>query len=283
MPWPTRARFETGTSRGQRKKQLEAQMNVIYVVIGLTLVISFFVIYANWQNAGGAKRVSCESYPDFCVPLAGGSADFARLEAEGARTLDGTPDAADGVVRYIDTNGIPTIGNPNAPIHLVVVSDFACPHCQDFHKDTMDKYIEEYVLSGQGTFGLVMVTGTGGVYSETASQAALCAGEQGGFWEMSAEFFRLAEGRQIADSFSYGNIEELAKDMGMNSSGLIECLTSNKYDRLMTAYQQFSQDGGVSGTPTVLASAGNTNQWSKVARDWGTLQQITEEANQRQE
>lgn len=282
MPWPARVKFEGGKTRAQRKKQLELQMNIIYVVIGLTLVVGLFIINANWQNAGSAKEVSCVDYPEYCVPMAGTAADFAELEAASVRTLDGDSSGEEGVVRYVDANGIATIGDPTAPIHLVVVSDFACPHCQDFHKDTMSKLIDEFVMPGKATFGLVMVSGTGGPYSETASQAALCAGEQGAFWEMSAEFFRLAESKQIDEAFSFSGIRDLAKDMDMDSDKLIECLSSNKYDRYLSGYQQFSSDGGVSGTPTVLASYGSTNQWSKINRDWGTLTQTIEDANARQ-
>ena len=172
-----------------------------------------------------------------------------------------------GVVRGVDANGIPTIGDPSAPIHVVTVSDYACPHCQDYHDTDVPRFIEDYVLTGQATFGFVLTTGTGQFYSETASQAALCAGEQGAFWEMSAEMFRLARTRQLASAFSLDQIRDSAKEMGLDGDKLIECVASNRYASSLRQFRTFATDNGVNATPTVLVSYGDANRWTIVRRD----------------
>ena len=247
-------------------------------VVIATLVIGLVFVLANWSNAGASKDVSCAVFPQYCVPLAGASADYPQLEAATSRTLDGEVTAAPSVERYVDTNGIATLGNPNAPVHFVMVSDFACPHCQDYHSSDAPRFIKDYVLTGQATFGLVMVTGTGGQYSEIASQAALCAGEQGAFWEMSEELFRLASSMGAVNGFSLSQITKSAKDMGLNSSTLLECVSSNRYANLMRSYSTLATDNGVTGTPSILASYGDTNQWSMVSRDYTSLSQLTNAA-----
>lgn len=278
--WPLRPRvsYLVGKTRRQRQQQWRQQTNALIAVLAVTVLASIVFIAANWQQSGAAKAVSCATFPEFCVPLAGDSADAPAFEAPGSRTLDAEITAAPGVVRSIDANDIPTIGNPDAPVHFVTVSDYACPHCQDYHDTDLQRFIKDYVLTGRATFGLVLTTGTGQFYSETASQAALCAGEQGAFWEMSDEMYRLASSKQLATAFSLSQIRDSAEAMGLDSKALVECVSSNRYAPFLRQYRVFANDHGVTGTPTTLVSYGDSNRWTIVQRDYNTLKQLTEAA-----
>ncbi len=278
LPGNARAVFRPGRTRRQRQEQWRQQVTVLVTVLAVTAIASIIFIAANWRQVGTVKAVSCAAFPQFCVPLGGGSAAMPALEAAGARQLDAASSGVPGVVRGVDVNGIPAIGDPSAPIHLVAVSDYACPHCQNFHDDEVPRFIEEYVLTGQATFGFVLTTGTGQFYSETASQAALCGGEQGAFWEMSEEMFRLARTRQLASAYSLDQIRDSANSMGLDGHALIECVSSNRYGTLLRQFRVFASDNGVTGTPTVLVSYGDANRWTIVRRDYATLQQLVEAA-----
>ncbi len=278
LPWNTRAGFRPGKTRRQRQEQWRQQTTILAAVLAVSVIASFVFIIANWQQGGGVKAVSCAVFPQFCVPHAGGSTTMPSLEAAGARQLDAASSGVPGVVRGVDANGIPTIGDPSAPIHVVTVSDYACPHCQNYHDADVPRFIEDYVLTGQATFGFVLTTGTGQFYSETASQAALCAGEQGAFWEMSDEMFRLARTKQLASAFSLDQIRDSANEMGLDGQALVECVASNRYATLLRQYRTFATDNGVNATPTVLVSYGDSNRWTIVRRDYETLKQLTEAA-----
>lgn len=278
LPWGARTVFRPGKTRRQRQEQWRQQTTILGVILAVSVVASAVFIIANWQQVDEIKTVSCAAFPQFCVPLAGGSTAMPALEASGARQIDAESSGVPGVVRGVDANGIPTIGDPSAPIHVVTVSDYACPHCQDYHDTDVPRFIEDYVLTGQATFGFVLTTGTGQFYSETASQAALCAGEQGAFWEMSAEMFRLARTRQLASAFSLDQIRDSAKEMGLDGDKLIECVASNRYASSLRQFRTFATDNGVNATPTVLVSYGDANRWTIVRRDYETLKQLTEAA-----
>ena len=198
LPWRGRAQYARGRTRKQRQDQYNSQIKVLSIVLAVTLVAAGLFIYANWLQTGNTKAASCADFPEFCVPLAGGvsgGGEMANLEAPSARTLDGESTAAEGVVRGVNDDFMPFMGNPDAPIHFVLMADYACPHCQDYHANDYQKFFDDYVLTGQATMAIGLLTGTGGQYSQTASTAALCAGEQGAFWEFNDELFRLADGR----------------------------------------------------------------------------------------
>ncbi|RPI97804.1 MAG: hypothetical protein EHM39_08925 [Chloroflexi bacterium] len=277
IPWQARARYRPAKTPKQRRAQYQQQTSVLMMVLLVTVVVGGLFVLFNWRNAGAAKSVNCTDYPQYCVPLAGGSAEHEDLEAAGARSLDEDSHGVDGVVRYVDDNVV-TIGNPAAPIHFRTVSDFACSHCNTYHSGDLHLFIEDYVMTGQATVGFVMTTGTGGESSVIASQAALCAGEQGAFWEMGDEFFRLARSQGVGSGFSVPQIRSSAERMGLDADELMQCVASSRYQLLLNDYSQFANDMGVTGTPTLLVSYGN-GAWTKVDRGYATMVQMTEQAN----
>jgi protein-disulfide isomerase len=279
--WRARAKYRVGKTAKQRRAQYEQQTSLLYMALLITAVVGGLVILLNWRNAGATKVLGCAAYPQYCVPLAGGSPNQKELEAAGTRSLDEASHAAEGVVRYVDTGNVATIGNPNAPIHFRVVSDFACSHCNDYHDTDLRRFIPDFVLTGQATLGIIMTTGTGGVYSEMAAQAALCAGEQGAFWEMSDELFRLARA-QGAQSFTLSQLRQSAKDMGLDAGKLVNCISSSRYQTFLPVYGAMANDLGVTGTPTLLVSYGDTGEWTRADQNYRTyddLKSMTEQAN----
>jgi len=278
LPWRARASYAPAKSRRTRQQQYRQQMTALVAVVGVLAIAALAFVVANWRNGGSAKDVSCAAYPEYCLPLAGGSTSAPALEAPESRTLDAESSAAQGVVRYVDANNIATLGDPAAPVHFVVVSDYACPHCQDYHDTETPRILDELVRTGKATFGIVMVTGTGRSFSELASQGALCAGEQGAFWEFSDELFRLARSTNIDQAFSVGQLRSTAEDMGLDGGQFTQCLTSNRYAQFLNGYRVFSSDNGITGTPSVLMSLGSTNQWRQVQRDYAALASIAEGA-----
>jgi len=282
IPWRQRASFRVGKTRRQRQDQYRRQFNALALTLLITVVAAGLVVYFNYREAGAVKAVSCEEFPEYCVPFAGNLSTNPVLdgnEGEGVRTLDADSQGAPGVVRGFNQDGVAFLGDPNAPVHFVTVSDYACSHCQDFHQGDLKRFMENYVMDGQASFGFVMTTGTGQVYSQTASQAALCAGEQGAFWEMSSELFRLASSMGIQSAFSLSQIKDSADSMGLDSEEIVDCVSSAKYLNLLTSHTTFAQDNGVTGTPTVLISYDGVN-WSKApSRAYETLVALTEAAN----
>lgn len=281
IPWRARATFQTGKTRRQRQAQQRQQTNALLIVVLVAVVVGGLVVLVNWQNAGSTKTVSCDDYPQYCVPLAGGSEQFPRLEAPSVRTLDGDSSGAPGVVRSVAADGVPVIGNPGAPIHFRVVADFACSHCNTYHTGDLHQFISDEVMAGNATVGAVMTTGTGGLYSQTATQAALCAGEQGAYWEMSDEIFRLARSRGVTSGFALTELKQSADAMGLDSDALVECISTNRYASVITGYTTFAMDHGVSGTPTLLVSYGDSGTWTRLeyaARTYGNMKALTEAA-----
>jgi protein-disulfide isomerase len=283
--WRKRATFEVAKSRHHRQVQYKDQIKALVLILCAVLVIGVIVILSNWREAGGTQKVNCQNYPEYCVPLAGGvtgDGEIAQAETSESRDLYGESNGAEGVVRGFTSDNVPFIGDPNAPAHFRVIADYSCSHCNDYHREDLHRFIKDYVLKGKAVLETVMTTGTGGAYSVTATQGALCAAEQGAYWEMSDELFRLSRSMGVEAAYSISQIKKSADSMGLDSKKLVDCVTSQRYTSIIESYHTFANDQGVTGTPTLLVRYGDSQEWhvlDSTQRTYDNMKTLTEGAN----
>jgi len=145
----------------------------------------------------------------------------------------------------ISVANAPFTGSAGAPVTIVEFSDFQCPYCGKFVTETMPQINDTYIKTGKvklyfRNFPLSSLHEN----AEKAAEAALCANEQGKFWQYHDKLFA----NQTA--LAVTNLKQYAKDLGLNSQNFDSCLDSGK-----TAEQvkKDTNDGaayGVQGTPS---------------------------------
>lgn len=149
-----------------------------------------------------------------------------------------------------DTLGV-SIGPDDAPVVVREFADYQCPACGDF-APVAKQIRQEYVATGQVRFVLFDIPLTN-VHPNAlvAAQAARCAGEQGGYWEMhDALFENQNDWSPAADPL--GHFSDLAREVGLDAVQLRRCVESG---RMRTAVQQsyeFAIGIGVRSTPTIV-------------------------------
>ena len=68
--------------------------------------------------------------------------------------------------------------------------------------------------------------------------------------------------------------------MGLDANALVSCVNSRRYANWLPQYARFAGDNGVTGTPTVLVSYGNSDSWTIVrGRSVELMKSMTEAAN----
>jgi protein-disulfide isomerase len=147
-----------------------------------------------------------------------------------------------------------SMGDPAAPVKIVEYSDYQCPFCERFFKDTEHQIVEAYVATGKVHFtyrsmGNWVSSNIGsGTESENAAQAAYCAGDQNKYWEMHDMLFSNVLGENVG-SFTDRRLAAIAEKTGLDMNAFNDCYSSNKYK---TQVEQDAKDGlkaGVTGTP----------------------------------
>ena len=132
----------------------------------------------------------------------------------------------------------PALGRPDAPVTIVSFSDYQCPFCRrmldtliDVHRaypDTVQVVYRHYPLhEGAGPL----------------AEAALCAGDQGRFWEYHLALFAP---EQIDPAESY----TIAERLGLDLPAFEACLVSGTHTRQVQ--DDFAEDQRlqITGTPT---------------------------------
>jgi protein-disulfide isomerase len=138
----------------------------------------------------------------------------------------------------------PVKGDQKARLVLVEFSDFQCPFCARFVRETFPEIEKNYIKTGKlkYVFRDFPITGA----HKDALKAALAAGcalDQGKYWEMHDRLFE----NQAA--FTVYNLTKHAEAIGLNKETFQKCLNNNEY---ATEVQSDFADGtkaGVNQTP----------------------------------
>jgi protein-disulfide isomerase len=131
-------------------------------------------------------------------------------------------------------------GNPTAPITIVEFSDFQCPFCGQAEA-TVRKVLERY----QGKVRLVYRDYPLPFHAmaEKASEAALCAADQGKYWEMHERLFADQAALAVVQ------LESHARQLGLDVTRFDQCLSSGEKSALIDRSKKAGEAVGVNGTP----------------------------------
>ncbi len=145
----------------------------------------------------------------------------------------------------VETEGHASLGPEDAPVTVVVFSDFECPYCRRFN-DSLDRVREEYGEQMRLVFRHYPLR-TIHPLAQKAGEAAACAQDQGRFWEFHDALWS-------DPNLAPNVLEEHARMVGLDTEAFTECLNSgSKYERVQTDLEA-AMDLGQSGTPAVFVN-----------------------------
>lgn len=147
-------------------------------------------------------------------------------------------------------DGAFVIGNPAAPITIVEFADFTCPHCQDY-EETIDQFVQNYVVTGLARLEYRMIGGTSSPYREHLAQLAECAGDlqPGSFWDTHNVIFEYARAGRYEE---VGRV--IADRIDISYSDLLQCTSTA---RQYITDTNVAASVGVQGTPAVMIRVGD--------------------------
>lgn len=161
-----------------------------------------------------------------------------------------------GLIRRVTGDGASILGDPAAPITLVEFTDFSCAHCAAYRQIIHD-FVTRYVRTGKARYELRILAGLDPTGSPLAARAALCAGEQGAFWEMVDELFQLqlSYGRT---AFTTEHITDTANEaLNLNTTDLASCMNSSRYQEGIQHSIDLAANLRVNSLPAILIRRGS--------------------------
>ncbi|MGI6657347.1 MAG: thioredoxin domain-containing protein [Desulfobulbus sp.] len=146
--------------------------------------------------------------------------------------------------QQIDITGAPIRGKENAPVTLVVFSDFECPWC-----GKLEEPLAEILVKNPETVRLVFKHLPLPVHpqAESAARAAIAAQKQGKFWEMHDALFHVA-------NWTPGVIDETAQRIGLDMEQFKQDMDSQATTLQLDKDRNDAQNADVTATPSVFVN-----------------------------
>ena len=146
----------------------------------------------------------------------------------------------------ISVAGLASRGQPNAPVTMVVFSDFQSQLSARYIVETYPGIDEHFVQTGTVRYVFKNLPDLAAhPQAFKAHEAAACAGDQGRFWEMHDLLFANQSALAMDDLVAYGGNLELDPDV------FRYCLTSGAHAATIQRDVDEGQKGGVTLTPVV--------------------------------
>jgi protein-disulfide isomerase len=141
----------------------------------------------------------------------------------------------------IPVEGSPTLGNPQAPNVVVVFSDFQCPFCGEFERESFPQIKAQLIDTGKVYFVFKQFPLQSHEHAYAAAVAATCSHQQGKFWEYHDLLFN------HQDALENENLLAYAGQVGLDRDRFKSCIAGGAPD--VAADRQLGVRSGVTGTP----------------------------------
>lgn len=142
-------------------------------------------------------------------------------------------------------------GNPSAKVWVIVVSDFQCPYCKQWHDETYPAFFNEYVKTGKVRFAYINYPLNSHQNAWPAAQTAMCAAAQDKFWPMHEALFATQQQWEIL-SPPTPFLDSLARSMNLDVKRFTNCVSSGKMKALIQGDHDRALAAGATSTPTFL-------------------------------
>jgi protein-disulfide isomerase len=156
-------------------------------------------------------------------------------------------DSAAALLAKADAGRI--LGNPEANVWLIIISDFQCPFCKRWHEESWEAIRKEYVDTGKIRVAYVNLPLEMHRNAWPAAHAAMCAGVQGKFWPVQDAIIRTQDAWSgLTDP--HPAFETLAKEAGADVEQLRACVKSSAMRPIIQGDVNRANNAGAQSTPT---------------------------------
>ncbi len=145
--------------------------------------------------------------------------------------------------RTIDTTDAPAKGAENAPVSIVIFTDFECPYCKK-----LPPVLEQVEKNNSGKVRIFfknMPLISIHKMAEGAARAAIAAKKQGKFWPYHDKLF-------AADKLSPQKLQQFAEELGLDIKRFNQDMQAQETTNILQKDMYDARNAGVEGTPTIF-------------------------------
>lgn len=160
------------------------------------------------------------------------------------------------------------LGQPDAPVQILIFSDYTCPSCQYWVQTVEPLVKQEFIDAGKARL-VHYDFPLGGTaqhrHSFIAARAARCAEAQGRFWDYHDILFGRQGEWSPAPEPPIDEFVGYANQLGLDRRAFSDCLRSDQFADVVSASRQLGESLNVGATPTVYIGPRTLpgNEWSQ--------------------
>ncbi|MCZ6825069.1 MAG: thioredoxin domain-containing protein [Gemmatimonadetes bacterium] len=205
-----------------------------------------------------------------------GTAQEARPSGEEPRAPEETgveggivlPDEQEIMINRADQARIK--GSSDAPIRILEISDFQCPACARFNRETLPLLDSLYIRTGKIEYVWISFANPSHDFAWPATEAAFCAGAVGKFWPMHDVLFdRQSEWSTAKDAFP--RFVEYAEELAIDSASFAACIREDRMAPLQVRDFQSVNRAGITSTPFFIIADSLSVRGAAAATQFQTI------------
>jgi protein-disulfide isomerase len=136
-------------------------------------------------------------------------------------------------------------------IDIIIYTDFQCGACGKFNSEVEPELRERYVATGKAQIETCLL-GALGVDSVLAAEAALCAADQGCFFEYKDALFRAWRETDVDDPYSPEELVKLAGSLGLDEEAFQRCLENGSKGLELETNMSLAEAADIRTLPAVI-------------------------------
>ena len=173
----------------------------------------------------------------------------APVQAKGDRPVENAPPLP---TEPVSVAGLATRGSETARVVMIEYSDFECPFCMRFARETLPELDRQFIATGKVRLVFRHLPLGKHRFAQKAAEAAECAGHQGKFWPMHDRLF--LDPKSLADE----DLRAHASALGLDSPAFETCQAGLMADRVQSDSAS-ARLLGVTGTPAFFIGTVETD------------------------
>jgi protein-disulfide isomerase len=217
MVYSPQSRLPRQTQKDKKAKNTRGS-TVFFFALPIAMLVGLGIGYLIWGRDGSASKTAVAD------------------ESQGAP------------VRYdVSVDDDPFLGSKDAPVTIIMFSDYQCVYCQKWYTEVFTPLMQNYpgkIRFVYRDFPLSTIHPS----ATTAAEAADCAGDQNKYWDFFNAIFTGTE--KLSDQ----SIQTYASAIQLDMESFNQCLSSHKYKNEVEADFSYAADLGVQSTPTFFVN-----------------------------
>ncbi|MGD0877799.1 MAG: thioredoxin domain-containing protein [Anaerolineales bacterium] len=149
------------------------------------------------------------------------------------------------------------LGDPNAPVKVDAYEDFRCSVCLLYTQSIEPVVIQNYVETGKVYYTyhfFIVIDGNDGTDASLRSaNAALCAGEQGHFWDYHDTLYA-NQITEDASLYTDARLITMAENLKLDMTAFNQCYQAKKYNSVVQADITQGVTLKITGTPSIFVN-----------------------------